>query len=133
MTMATKPEPTLQELIESHKPKNFKYYINMSDESLIELEKSGFNMSDLDTIQDPELIQNAMSAVYQMYDRSIVAKAKEPSILENGVMLTKKMATKTDKKLHNVGVGYFTMNGVSYVAIKLVYERFDIYEIFITV
>ena len=131
--MASKPEPTLKELIESHKPKNYKYYIDMNDEGLIELEKSGFNMAELDTINDPELIKAAIATSYQMYDRSMVAKAKEPSILENGVMLTKKMATKTDKKLRNVGVGYFTMNEVSYVAVKLIYERFDIYEIFITV
>lgn len=131
--MAAKQELSLRELIESHKPKNFKYYIDLQDEGLVELEKEGYPLSELDTINDTELIQAAMSASYEMYDRSIVARAKEPSILDNGVMLTKKMATKTDKKLQNVGVGYFDLNNVSYVAIKLIYERFNIYEIFITI
>lgn len=131
--MATKQQPTLRELIESHKPKNFKYYIDMKDDGLIELENEGYDLAELNTINDPVLIKAAIAASYQMYDRSIVAKAKEPSILENGVMLTKKMATKTDKKLQNVGVGSFNLDDVSYVAIKLIYERFDIYEIFITI
>jgi len=130
--MAAKPQMTMVELIESHKPKNFKYYFDIkNDESLIELENDHYDLSNLDTIQNPQLIQAAKQATYQYYERTIVAKAKEPSVLENGVMLTKKMATKTDKKLSQVGLGYFTYDEVSYVAVKLCYEKFDIYEIFI--
>ncbi len=130
--MAAKAQMTMIELIESHKPKNFKYYFDIkNDESLIELENDHYDLSNLDTIQNPQLIQAAKQATYQYYERTIVAKAKEPSVLENGVMLTKKMATKTDKKLSQVGLGYFTHDEVSYVAVKLCYEKFDIYEIFI--
>lgn len=130
--MAAKPQMTMVELIESHKPKNFKYYFDIkNDESLIELENDHYDLSNLDTIQNPQLIHAAKQATYQYYERTIVAKAKEPSVLENGVMLTKKMATKTDKKLSQVGLGYFTYDEVSYVAVKLCYEKFDIYEIFI--
>lgn len=127
-----KKEITLVELVESHKPKNFKYYFDMKeDQTLIELENEKYDITTLDTINDPDLIHAAKNASFQYYERDIVAHAKEPSILENGVMLTKKMATKTDKKLSQVGVGYFSLNDVSYVAIKLCYEKFDIYEIFI--
>ena len=130
--MTKKPEPTLVELIESHKPKNFKYYFHMKDDAyLIELENQKYDLTNLDTIQNSELIHAAMDAPFQYYDRSIVAKAKEPSVMEHGVLLTKKMATKTDKKLSQVGLGYFTLNQVSYVTIKLCYDKFDIYEIFI--
>lgn len=122
----------LQELIESHKPKNFKYYIKLhKDEDYVQLEKDGFDMDTLDTIRDPDLIHTAIDTTYRYYDRKIVASAKKPTIMENGVILSKKMATKTDKKLYQVGVGFFQKDGISYVAVKLDYENFDIYEIFI--
>lgn len=130
--MAQKKELSLVELIESHRPKNFKYYYDIkNDTDLIELDQLKYDLSTLDTIGNSELIHAAKNAGYKYYERDIVSHAKEPTVLENGVLLTKKMATKTDKKLSQVGVGYFTMNDVSYVAVKLCYERFDIYEIFI--
>ena len=61
----------------------------------------------------------------------VVARAKEPTIMDDGVIVSKKMATKTDKKLQNVGIGFFTHEGIRYVCVKLIYERFDIIEIFI--
>lgn len=128
----TKKQLSLSETIESHKPKNFKYYFDIhDDETLIELEKQGFNLAELDTINNTNLIQHAKNASYKYYERDIISHAKEPTILENGVMIIKKMATKTDKKLSQVGVGFFECDDVSYVSIKLCYELFDIYEIFI--
>lgn len=127
-----KPQQTISEIVESHKPKNFKYYYDFHEDAmLVELEQQGFDLSTIDTIENPELIQHAKQASFKYYDRDVVAHAKEPTILENGVIMTKKMATKTDKKLSQVGLGFFTWNEVSYVAIKLCYEKFDIYEIFI--
>jgi hypothetical protein len=127
-----KPQQTISEIVESHKPKNFKYYYDFHEDAmLVELEQQGFDLSTIDTIENPELIQRAKQASFKYYDRDVVAHAKEPTILENGVIMTKKMATKTDKKLSQVGLGFFTWNEVSYVTIKLCYEKFDIYEIFI--
>lgn len=127
-----KQTQSINEIVESHKPKNFKYYYHFhNDETLIELEKQGFDMASLDTIQNHDLIEAAKNANFKYYDRDIVAHAKEPTILENGVIMTKKMATKTDKKLIRVGVGNFSFQSVSYVTVKLCYEKFDIYEIFI--
>ena len=128
----SKPKPTIREIVESHTPKNFKYYINIkSDDTLKELEQQEYDVSNLDTICRPELIHAAINASYKYYDREVVAHAKEPTIMERGVILNKKMATKTDKKLTQVGVAFFDMEDVSYVAVKLCYELFDIYEIFI--
>ena len=130
--MAQKKELSLPEIMEAHKPKTFKYYFDIhNDEDLIELEKEKYDINSLDTIRNPELIKAAKEAVYKYYEREIVSHAKEPTIFENGVLLTKKMATKTDKKLSQVGLGYFTFQDVSYVSVKLCYEKFDIYEIFI--
>lgn len=131
--MATqKQQKSISEIVDTHKPKNFKYYFDFKhDETLIELEKQGYPLSELDTINNTALINLAKQASYQYYDRDIISHAKEPTVLENGVMIIKKMATKTDRKLQNVGVGFFDANGVSYVAVKLCYELFDIYEIFI--
>lgn len=128
----SKAKPNIRELVESHAPKNFKYYINLkSDESLKELESLGYDMTNLDTICQPELIKHAIDSAYKYYEREVVARAKEPTLMERGVILNKKMATKTDKKLEKVGLAFFDIEDVSYVSVKLCYELFDIYEIFI--
>lgn len=128
----SKAKPNIRELVESHAPKNFKYYINLkNDESLKELESLGYDMANLDTICQPELIKHAIDAAYKYYEREVVARAKEPTLMERGVILNKKMATKTDKKLEKVGLAFFDIEDVSYVSVKLCYELFDIYEIFI--
>ena len=62
---------------------------------------------------------------------SMNVKAKKPTEFDNGVMLSKKMATKTDKKLQKVKVGYFMYDSRKYVCLRLEYERFDIMELFI--
>lgn len=127
-----KKEPILTDVVESHKPKNFKYYYHFHDPNdLVSLEQVGYDIASLDTIMNHELIECAKNATFKYYDRDIVAHAKEPVMLERGVVMTKKLATKTDKKLTQVGVAFFTLRDVDYVTIKLCYEKFDIYEIFI--
>lgn len=121
---------TVEELVDSHKPKNFKYKYIFTDETLLtELIEKGYDMSTLDTICDDKLVESAINANYTMYERTIVGKAKEPSILDNGVIISKKMVTKADKKLLGVHVGFFE-HETRHIAIKLHYERFDIIEIF---
>lgn len=129
--MATaKKELTPEELVDTHKPKNFKYkYIFTDDELIADLMTGNYDMSTLDTINDDELVEKALGAEFVMYERTIIGKAKEPSILDNGVIISKKMATKADKKLLGVYVGFFEHTS-RHIVIKLHYERFDIIEIF---
>lgn len=127
-----KKELSPVELIESHKPKNFKYYYIIKDEELItQLQNEHYNFDELNTINNPEIIKAAMNADYQLYERTIIGKAKEPTIMDNGVVITKKMVTKADKKLQQFGVGYFSIGNTQYVAIRMFYEKFDIIEVFI--
>lgn len=121
---------TGDELIISHLPKNYRYFVHIKDKTLENELSDDFDWNLIDTIDNPEIIKEAMDAVYTLYERNVVASAKKPTILDNGVILSKKLATKTDKKLINVGVGFFTYDGFRYVSTKLVYERFDIYEVF---
>ena len=127
---SNKKELTPQELVESHKPKNFKYkYIFNDDQLLADLMNSGYDMSSLDTICNDDLVEKALQSDFTMYEREIVGKAKEPSILDNGVIISKKMVTKADKKLLGLYVGFFDYNS-RHIVIKLHYEKFDIIEIF---
>lgn len=121
---------TGDELIKSHLPKNYKYYIHIKDKTLEDELSDDFDWNLIDTIDNSEIVNEAMNATYQLYERETVASAKKPTILDDGVILSKKLATKTDKKLINVGVGFFTYDGFRYVSTKLIYERFDIYEVF---
>lgn len=130
--MATKKQVDPIELVNSHKPKNFKFCYVIHDNELLEtLMDQKYDLDELDTVANPELLNAAKNAVYEWHDRADVAKAKEPTVLNNGVLLSKKMATKADKKLLKVGVAYFTHERIQYVAIRLCYEKFDIYEFFI--
>lgn len=121
---------TGDELIKSHLPKNYKYFIHIKDKTLEDVLSDDFDWNLIDTIDNSEIVNEAMNATYQLYERETVASAKKPTILDDGVILSKKLATKTDKKLINVGVGFFTYDGFRYVSTKLIYERFDIYEVF---
>ena len=121
---------TGDELIKSHLPKNYKYFIHIKDKTLEDELSDDFDWNLIDTIDNSEIVNEAMNATYQLYERDTVSSAKKPTILEDGVILSKKLATKTDKKLINVGVGFFTYDGFRYVSTKLIYERFDIYEVF---
>lgn len=121
------------ELVNTHRPKNFKYKYIFTDPSLPqELDDAGFDITTLDTINDDDLTDAAMEVKdFYEYERDVVAKAKKPTEFDNGVMLSKKMATKTDKKLQKVKVGYFMYDSRKYVCLRLEYERFDIMELFI--
>lgn len=120
------------ELVNSHKPKNFKYcYIMKDAEFLKELEAEQFNMLDLDTINNGHLVAKAKDVKYELYERTIIGKAKEPTIMENGVIVSKKMVTKADKKLQQFGIGFFEHENIHYVSIRMFYEKFDIIEIFV--
>ena len=130
--MATKKQLTMAEIVESHKPKHFKYkYIINDDDVFDELLKCGYDLDSLDTIRNDSLVQKALKANFTEYQRDVVARAKEPTVLNDGVVLSKKMVTKTDKKLLGVCIGFFEYNDIRYIALKLRYERFDILEIFI--
>lgn len=129
--MAKEKDPVTK-VVDDHKPKNYKFkYIIKDDTLLKELEDSNYDLSSLDTINDTDLTVAAMNSVFKEYPREVVASSKKPTQIEDGVLLFKQMTTKTDKKLQNVCVGFFSHNDLRYVCIKFVYERFDIIEIFI--
>jgi hypothetical protein len=129
--MAKEKDPVTK-VVDDHKPKNYKFkYIIKDDELLKELEDSNYDLSSLDTINDTDLTVAAMNSEFKEYPREVVASSKKPTQIEDGVLLFKQMTTKTDKKLQNVCVGFFSHNDLRYVCIKFVYERFDIIEIFI--
>ena len=129
--MAKEKDPVTK-VVEDHKPKNYKFKYIITDESLTEeLMALNYDMSTLDTIKDNNLVDSALAAPYTEYPREVVASSKKPTQIEDGVLLFKQMTTKTDKKLQNVRVGFFTNNNLRYVAIRFVYERFEILEIFI--
>lgn len=129
--MAKKDIIKMSELVETHRPKYFKHKFIVNDEYLRELEEEGYDLSRLDTIHNDQLVIAALEAPYKEYERTIVGKAKEPSRLEDGIIISKKMVTKADKKLQSVGVGRFIFDETEYVSIKLRYEKFDIIELFI--
>lgn len=126
---------TASELVDSHRPKNFKYKYIFTDPTLIqELDDQGFDITTLDTINDYDLTEAAQEIKeYKEFERDVVAKAKKPTMFEDGTLLSKQMVTKTDKKLQKVKMGYFTHNNRRYVCVRLVYERFDIIEIFMLI
>lgn len=134
MASSKKKELSIVEIIESHKPKNFKYKYLITDNSIYdELIENNYDLDQLDTIQNDELVQEALKADYKEYQSNIIGKAKEPTILDsdNGIIISKKMITKTGKKLLGILIGFFDHNQIHYISIKLRYEKFDILEIFI--
>lgn len=129
--MAKEKDPVTK-VVDDHKPKNYKFKFIIKDDSLFkELEDLNYDLSSLDTINDVDLTLAAMNAPFKEYPREVVAASKKPTQIEDGVLLFKQLTTKTDKKLLNVCVGFFSHNNLRYVCIKFVYERFDIIEIFI--
>ena len=131
--MASKSKLSISETIESHKPKNFKYRFVITDESVFDELGNDYDLSNLDTINDDMLVNAALKANFTEYGRETVAKAKVPTIMDEGVVLSKKMVTKADKKLFSVGLGFFDYNNLRYAAVLLKYERFNILEIFILI
>ena len=123
---------TTSEIINDHKPKRYKFKFIIRDDNLLkELEDANYDMSSLDTINDTDLTVAALNAEFKEYPREVVASSKKPTQIEEGVLLFKQMTTKTDKKLQNVCVGFFSHDNLRYVCIKFVYVQFDIIEIFI--
>lgn len=127
--MAKEPVDVVK-LVDDHKPKNFKFKFIITDNTLIdELNEKNYDMSSLDTINNEALVNEALQCQCKEYDRTIVGKAKQPTIFDDNTMITKKMVTKADKKLLGVFMGIFGNNS-QHIVIKLRYERFDIIEIF---
>lgn len=124
---------TISEIVESHKPKNFKYkYIFTDPSALEELIDEGYDTLSLDTINNDDLIEASNNPDRTIeYDNTIFGKAKEPTILENGVVLIRKMVSKVGKVLQKVLLSFFTYNEKRYIKIEMVYERFSIIEIFV--
>ena len=125
------------ETIMSHLPKKHKYKIFIKDEEFLkELTESNFDKSLLDTINNDPLVNTGYNQTsFDSYERDTVSKAKEPTIVDKdkGIVLSKQLITKTDKKLLKVDIKSLTYNESNYVIIKFVYEKFDIVEIFLLV
>jgi hypothetical protein len=132
--MSKKPIDPIQ-LVESHRPRNFKYFYNFTDESLVqELEKLNYDISSLDLIKDPQLIQVALNAPYtEEFDRTVIGKANQPTVFDDGFVIAKQLITKADKKLQKIVKSIFQHQEVTYVSMKLVYQRFEIIQIFILI
>lgn len=128
-----KKELSASEIVETHRPKNFKYkYYFKSDEFLKKLCDEKFDILSTDTLQNDDLTNHAYNnSTWNYYERNIVGKAKEPTVIEDGIIFSKKMVTKADKKLQRIGFGFFDYNSINYVAIKLEYMYFDILELFV--
>jgi len=123
------------DLVDSHKPKDFKFFFDIKDTTLIqELEVAGYDISSLNTIIDEDLIQAALTSDFtDKYDRDIIGRANEPTIFEDGIIMSKQLITKTDKKLESILKSIFIHNSIGYVAWKYQYERFDIIQIFVLI
>lgn len=126
-----KQEVSPTKLVEDHKPKYVKFKYIFKDDSLLEeLLKERFDMTTLDTIMNDDLVNAALLADFKEYERDIVGKAKDPTFLDDGIIISKHLITKADKKLLKVYIGFFTYNESRYVAVKFEYERFVIVEVF---
>ena len=73
----------------------------------------------------------ALSCEYVQYERDVVGKMKEPTLMNDGVIISKSMVTKSDKKLNKIGIAFFDRNNRKHVVLRMYYDRFDIIEIFI--
>ena len=133
VTKMAKPKPSMSKIIDDARPKHQKYRYVITDDTVYEeLAQEGYNLDLLDTIQNDELVHAALAVEdYQEYEREAVSKAKEPTILDNGVILSKQLITKADAKLKKVLVGPFEYNGLRYTVVRFKYERFDIIELFV--
>ena len=124
---------TMCDLVETHKPKKVKYkYIITDDKVYDELIDANYDIDTLDTINNDALVREAMLSNFaSVFGREVIGKAKSPTILENGVVFSKSLITKADKKLMSINMSEFMFSGIKHVAIKFNYEFFSILEIFI--
>ena len=66
------------ELVETHKPKNFKFKYYFKGDILTELESLGYDILSTDTIKNDQLTNYAYNEVaYDYKERNIIGKAKE--------------------------------------------------------
>lgn len=124
------------EIVDTHRPKKFKYKYYFKDNDFVkQLEEEGFDIMSTDTINNDTITNMAYNdCEYKYYERDIIKKAKEPSVIEDGIAVSKAMVTKADKKLMNVGIAFFKdETNIEYMALKLVYEKFDILQLFIKI
>ena len=126
------------EIVESHIPKKIeKYKFIFKDEDFLnQLESEGYDISRCDTINNQQLVNAGLDqATFKSYDRVTVSKAKQPTVIDEdkGIVVSKQMITKADKKLLSVNVGTFTFQEYQYVMVKFSYEKFDIVEIFLLI
>lgn len=131
--MATKK--TFAEIVEASKPKNFKFKFIFTDPTALEeLAEQGYDIESLDTIQHDDIVEasNHLDSEKE-YDNEIFGRSKEPTIMDDGIILNRKMVSKVGKVLYKVKVGFFTYNEKRYIKITMVYDRFDIIEIFVLV
>lgn len=127
-----------KELIQSHLPKKIqKFKVIIKDAELHdELNNDpDFDMNTLDTINNTKLVSAGYSGPFEIFDRSSVSKAKEPTVIDSskGIVISKQLITKTDKKLLSVGINTYEFQSNSYVMIKFEYEKFDIVEVFLLI
>ena len=121
--------------MEGCKPKNFKFKFIFTDPSVLEeLDAEGYDISSLDTIQHDDIIEASTHLDSEKeYENDIFGKAKQPTIMDDGIILNRKMVSKVGKVLQKVKLGFFTYNEKRYIKITMQYERFDIIEIFVLV
>jgi hypothetical protein len=124
---------SLSDLIESHRPKHFNHVYILTEENYKKLKEEGYDMSKLDTLHRPDLVSHISSIKFEEHGREIIGKAKEPTILGDGLIVSKMMVTKSDKKLLSFDIGEFMHEDHKYLVIRLRYEYFDILEFFIKV
>lgn len=124
--------------LKDFKPKNFKYKFIFTDD---ELQEDILKMSppddstiqnDLDTIKNDPLVRAAVESDFVCYGNN-VKKAKEPTSIGEGLFISKMMVSKTGKALLDVQTSRFEYEKNIYMAIKFVYEKFYILEIFIMI
>ena len=124
--------------LKDFRPKNFKYKFIFTDdefqEEILKLSSPEDNtiQNELDTINSPELIMKALESEFVSYGNN-VKKAKEPTLIDDGVFISKMMVSKTGNALLDVQSSNFSYDNNNYMAIKFVYEKFYILEIFIMI
>lgn len=134
--MTEKELKTLKDTIEKCLPKTYKFKYVLKPEQIEALKKDGFDLEQLDTIRMPGLVDAALKSTFKEFDPSLlIKKAKEPTDLsedvKEGVVISKKMVTKTGKILKSVGISLYEFEGNGYVCFRLDYDLFYIIEIFI--
>lgn len=133
--MTEKEIKTLKETVLKCMPKTYKFKYILSKEQ-IDVLKDDTSIPCLDTINRPGLVEAALKSTFREFDPStLIKKAKEPTDLsgevKEGVVISKKMVSKTGKILKSIGISLYKYEDNCYVCFKLDYGLFSIIEIFI--